>query len=190
MVTLRAAGPAGSRRPDLAVADIQHHPRHSHSDPEHQANGAGSARPPCLLADHATDLGTQHLAAAAQAGLDSGACGGSRLDLRGCRSAAARAGLLSGGRCSATRLAGTWRWSTPCATRQPVAPGGARWARQNAADVLARRGHSPKKMELVRRWFSGEFTPHEHVPMAMPIAGTCSCHSVSPWPFYVSFTRS
>jgi proline iminopeptidase len=55
--------------------------------------------------------------------------------------------------------------------------GDARWARQNAADVLARRGYSPKKVELVRRWFSGEFTPRDYVPMAMPIAGTCSRHS-------------
>jgi proline iminopeptidase len=43
--------------------------------------------------------------------------------------------------------------------------------------VLARRGYSPKKVELVRRWFSGEFTPHEYVPMAMRIAGTCARHS-------------
>lgn len=48
--------------------------------------------------------------------------------------------------------------------------GDVRWARPNAADVLARRGYSPKKVELVRRWFSGEFTPHEYVPMAMRIA--------------------
>jgi proline iminopeptidase len=60
----------------------------------------------------------------------------------------------------------------------PLDTGGdARWARQNAAGVLARRGYSPKKAELVRRWFSGEFTPHENVPMAMRIAGTCSHHS-------------
>jgi proline-specific peptidase len=55
--------------------------------------------------------------------------------------------------------------------------GDARWARQNAPDVLARRGYSPKKVELVRRWFSGEFTPHEYVSMAMRIAGAYSRHS-------------
>jgi proline iminopeptidase len=49
--------------------------------------------------------------------------------------------------------------------------------RQDAADVLARRGYSPKKVELVRRWFSGEFTSREYVPMAMRIAGAYSRHS-------------
>jgi proline-specific peptidase len=52
--------------------------------------------------------------------------------------------------------------------------GDAHWARQNAPDVLASRGYGPKKVELVRRWFTGEFTPHEYVPMAMRIAGAYS----------------
>jgi pimeloyl-ACP methyl ester carboxylesterase len=52
--------------------------------------------------------------------------------------------------------------------------GDAHWARQNAPDVLASRGYSPKKVELVRRWFTGELTPHEYVPMAMRIAGAYS----------------
>jgi proline iminopeptidase len=47
--------------------------------------------------------------------------------------------------------------------------GEARWAQKNAADLLARRGYSPKKVGLVRRWFNGEFAPHEYVPMAMQI---------------------
>jgi proline-specific peptidase len=55
--------------------------------------------------------------------------------------------------------------------------GEARWARQNAADLLARRGYSPKKVELVRRWFNGEFKPGEYVPMAMRIAGAYSHRS-------------
>jgi proline iminopeptidase len=55
--------------------------------------------------------------------------------------------------------------------------GDAHWARQNAPDVLASRGYSPKKVELVRRWFTGEFTPHEYVPMAMRIAGAYSHRS-------------
>ena len=56
--------------------------------------------------------------------------------------------------------------------------GEARWARQNAADLLAKRGYSPKKVELIRRWFNGEFAPHEYVPMAMRIliAGVYSYH--------------
>ena len=34
-----------------------------------------------------------------------------------------------------------------------------RWSRQNAADLLARRGYRPQKWELVQRWFAGEFKP-------------------------------
>jgi proline iminopeptidase len=34
-----------------------------------------------------------------------------------------------------------------------------RWSQHNAAEVLARRGYSPDKVELVRRWFNGEFPP-------------------------------
>jgi proline-specific peptidase len=55
--------------------------------------------------------------------------------------------------------------------------GDAHWARQNAADVLARRGYSPEKVELVRRWFTGEFMPREYVPMALRIAGAYSHRS-------------
>jgi pimeloyl-ACP methyl ester carboxylesterase len=36
-----------------------------------------------------------------------------------------------------------------------------RWSRQNAADLLAQRGYSPQKVELVRRWFTGEFKPRQ-----------------------------
>ncbi len=54
--------------------------------------------------------------------------------------------------------------------------GEARWSQQNAADLLARRGYSPKKVELVRRWFNGEFAPHEYVPMALRIADAYSHH--------------
>jgi proline-specific peptidase len=58
--------------------------------------------------------------------------------------------------------------------------GEARWAQQNAADLLARRGYSPKKVRLVRRWFNGEFAPHEYVPMAMRI-GPTYYHRPSLW---------
>ena len=58
--------------------------------------------------------------------------------------------------------------------------GDADWARQNAPDLLARRGYSPEKVELVRRWFTGEFTPREYVPMALRIAGAYS-HRSSLW---------
>jgi pimeloyl-ACP methyl ester carboxylesterase len=39
--------------------------------------------------------------------------------------------------------------------------GDSRWARHNAADVLASRGYSPEKAELVRRWFNGDFPPRQ-----------------------------
>jgi proline iminopeptidase len=49
--------------------------------------------------------------------------------------------------------------------------GDSHWSQQNAADLMAKRGCSPKKVELVRRWFNGEFTPQEFFPMAMRIGG-------------------
>jgi len=52
--------------------------------------------------------------------------------------------------------------------------GDARWSQQNAADLLAKRGYSPKKVELVRRWFNGEFTPRQHLPIALRIMGAYS----------------
>lgn len=58
--------------------------------------------------------------------------------------------------------------------------GEARWSQQNAAEVLAGRGYSPKKVELARRWFNGEFAPHEYVAMAMRI-GPAYYHRPSLW---------
>ncbi len=46
-----------------------------------------------------------------------------------------------------------------------------RWARENAPRLLAQRGYSPDKVELVRRWFHGEFTPREYFPIFMKISG-------------------
>lgn len=54
--------------------------------------------------------------------------------------------------------------------------GDARWARQNAADLLARRGYSPKKVELVRRWFTGQFAPHEYFPIFIRISVVYGMH--------------
>jgi proline iminopeptidase len=48
--------------------------------------------------------------------------------------------------------------------------GEGRWPLENAADLMARRGFSPKKAELVRRWFNGEFEPREMLPIFMRIA--------------------
>jgi proline iminopeptidase len=45
------------------------------------------------------------------------------------------------------------------------------WARDNAPRVLAQRGYSPAKVELVRRWFHGEFTPREYLPIFWRISG-------------------
>jgi pimeloyl-ACP methyl ester carboxylesterase len=47
--------------------------------------------------------------------------------------------------------------------------GDARWEQQNAAGLLAQRGYSPRKTELVRRWFNGELTPREYFPMFMRV---------------------
>ncbi|WP_460625883.1 alpha/beta fold hydrolase [Intrasporangium mesophilum] len=37
-----------------------------------------------------------------------------------------------------------------------------RWAREVAPEVLARRGYPPDKVELVRRWFRGDFSRREY----------------------------
>jgi len=45
--------------------------------------------------------------------------------------------------------------------------GDSRWSQQNAADLLAKRGYSPQKVELVRRFFNGQIAPKEMVPALM-----------------------
>jgi proline iminopeptidase len=45
--------------------------------------------------------------------------------------------------------------------------GDSRWSQQNAADLLAKRGYSPQKVELVRRFFNGQIAPREMVPALM-----------------------
>lgn len=52
--------------------------------------------------------------------------------------------------------------------------GDAYWSQENAADLLARRGHSPRRAELVRRWFNGEFTPREFFLIFIQIGGAYS----------------
>jgi pimeloyl-ACP methyl ester carboxylesterase len=49
--------------------------------------------------------------------------------------------------------------------------GDSRWSQQHAAEVVAKRGYSPEKVELVRRWFNGEFTPKEWYPIFLRIGG-------------------
>lgn len=52
--------------------------------------------------------------------------------------------------------------------------GDSHWSQQNAAEVLASRGFGPRRVELVRRWFNGEFTPREFFPIFMQIGGAYS----------------
>ena len=54
--------------------------------------------------------------------------------------------------------------------------GDAHWARQNVADLLARRGYSAKKAELVRRWFTGQFAPREYYSIFMRIRAAYGTH--------------
>lgn len=54
--------------------------------------------------------------------------------------------------------------------------GDSRWARQNAGDLLAKRGYSPKKVELVRRFFNGEIAPNEMLPALMRFGGAYYHH--------------
>jgi pimeloyl-ACP methyl ester carboxylesterase len=49
--------------------------------------------------------------------------------------------------------------------------GDCHWAQQNAPDLLAERGHSAEQVELVRRWFNGEFEPREMFRIFMRIGG-------------------
>lgn len=48
--------------------------------------------------------------------------------------------------------------------------GDSRWARENAPRLLAQRGYAADKVELVRRWFHGEFTPREYLRIFLRIA--------------------
>jgi proline iminopeptidase len=59
--------------------------------------------------------------------------------------------------------------------------GDSRWSRQNAAELLAKRGYSPEKVELVRRWFNGELAPKEWWPIFLRISGAYS-YDPSLWP--------
>jgi proline iminopeptidase len=43
------------------------------------------------------------------------------------------------------------------------------WCRQNAAAIMANRGFGPEKVELVHRWFNGEFEPDEMLRIFMRI---------------------
>jgi proline iminopeptidase len=59
--------------------------------------------------------------------------------------------------------------------------GDSRWSRQHALQLLAKRGYSPEKVELVRRWFNGELAPREWWPIFLRISSAYS-YDTSPWP--------
>jgi proline iminopeptidase len=52
--------------------------------------------------------------------------------------------------------------------------GDSHWAREKAPQQLARRGYSPAKVELVRRWFSGDLEPRDMMPMLVRIGDVYS----------------
>ena len=54
--------------------------------------------------------------------------------------------------------------------------GDARWAREHAPELLAGHGWSPEKVELVRRWFNGEFEPKEMLRILLRIGGAYYHH--------------
>jgi proline iminopeptidase len=55
--------------------------------------------------------------------------------------------------------------------------GDSRWS-QTAADRLAERGYPPEKVDLVRRWFNGEFAPKEYLRILLRIGGAYSHHPI------------
>lgn len=52
--------------------------------------------------------------------------------------------------------------------------GDSTWARDRAPDLLTRRGYDQKKVDLVRRWFHGDFAPREMIPILMRIGDAYS----------------
>jgi proline iminopeptidase len=56
--------------------------------------------------------------------------------------------------------------------------GDSRWAQQNAPRLLAERGYDTEKVELVRRWFNGDFAPEEYSRILMRIGGAYNQHPV------------
>jgi proline-specific peptidase len=58
--------------------------------------------------------------------------------------------------------------------------GDARWSQQHAPDLLAKRGYSPEKVRLVRRFFNGEIAPNEMIPAMMRFGGAYYHHPSFP----------
>jgi pimeloyl-ACP methyl ester carboxylesterase len=57
--------------------------------------------------------------------------------------------------------------------------GDARWVQENAPEILARRGYSSGKVQLARRFFNGDFAPHEMGP-AMRKLGSAFYYRTGP----------
>lgn len=51
------------------------------------------------------------------------------------------------------------------------------WPQEHAPDVLAGRGFSPEKVELVRRWFAGRVSPSSYFPTLMRLGGAYNPHT-------------
>jgi pimeloyl-ACP methyl ester carboxylesterase len=56
--------------------------------------------------------------------------------------------------------------------------GESRWAREHAPRLVAAWGYGPEKAELVRRWFHGEFTPRDYLPIFLRIGDLYGRHPV------------
>lgn len=56
--------------------------------------------------------------------------------------------------------------------------GDSRWAQQNAPRLLAERGYSAEKVELVRRWFNGDFAPEEYFSIFRRIGSAYNRHPI------------
>ncbi len=54
--------------------------------------------------------------------------------------------------------------------------GDARWAQENAPDLLARRGYNPSTVRLVRRFFNGQIKPNEMLPALMRFGSAYYSH--------------
>jgi proline iminopeptidase len=55
--------------------------------------------------------------------------------------------------------------------------GDTRWWQQNAADLLAKRGDSPKKVKAARRFFNGRIAPWEFFPTLMRLGSSYNPHT-------------
>jgi pimeloyl-ACP methyl ester carboxylesterase len=51
------------------------------------------------------------------------------------------------------------------------------WDQENAPELLAKRGFSPRKVELARRWFNGQISPWEFYPTLMRLGGAYDPHT-------------